>query len=150
MTAFGMPSRRMRAVSARVSTPQMPMIPRAFSQASSRRVARKFEGSLTSARRIDAARAGRGRQIDGLDVLLVGSDDADMRKGEGDDLPGVGGVGEDFLVAGHRRVEADFADRFAGRAEAKTFDDEPVRQHDQRGALQRRPSCMARRRCCCV
>jgi hypothetical protein len=35
----------------------------------------------------DAARAGRRRQVDGLDVVLVGADIADMRESEGDDLP---------------------------------------------------------------
>jgi len=29
-----------------------------------------------------------------------------MREGEGDDLPGIGGVRQDFLIAGDRRVEA--------------------------------------------
>ncbi len=36
MTAFGMPRSRMSVVSARVSTPVTPMIPRALSQLSSR------------------------------------------------------------------------------------------------------------------
>ena len=77
---------------------------------------------MTSARRI-APRAPSSGAIGRLDVLLVGSDHADMREGEGDDLPGVGGVGEDFLIAGHRRVEADLADRLADGAEPKTFED---------------------------
>src|ERR1051326_1395031 len=55
----------------------------------------------------EAARRGRQR----LDVLGIGPDIADMREGEGDDLPGVGGVGHDLLVAGHRGIEADFAQR---------------------------------------
>ncbi len=66
----------------------------------------------------DAARAGRRREIDGLDVLLVGADIADMRKGEGDDLPGIGRIGENLLIAGHRGVEADLADGMADGAEA--------------------------------
>ena len=37
----------------------------------------------------DAARAGRCGHIDGFDVFFVGADIADMREGEGDDLPGV-------------------------------------------------------------
>ena len=32
-----------------------------------------------------------------------------MRKGEGDDLSGVAGVGQDLLVTGHARVEDDLA-----------------------------------------
>ena len=50
MTAFGMPRLRMRVVSARVSTPVTPMIPRALSQPSSRALLRKFDGAETSAR----------------------------------------------------------------------------------------------------
>ena len=59
----------------------------------------------------DAARARRRRHVDGLDVLLVGADIADVGKREGDDLPGIGGIGQDLLVSGHGGVEADFADR---------------------------------------
>ena len=40
VTAFGMPLSRISAVSARVSMPEMAMMPRAFSQASKCRVAR--------------------------------------------------------------------------------------------------------------
>jgi hypothetical protein len=40
-----------------------------------------------------------------------------MRIGQRDDLPAVRGIGEDLLVAGHRRVEYDFADRSAGSAD---------------------------------
>ena len=50
MTAFGMPCLRMSVVSARVSTPVTPMTPRAFSQPSSRALARKFDCSEISAR----------------------------------------------------------------------------------------------------
>ena len=57
-----------------------------------------------------AARGG----IDALDVLEIGADIADMGEGEGDDLPGIGGIGDDLLVAGHRGVEADLAHRVAG------------------------------------
>ena len=41
---------------------------------------------------------------------------ADLRRGHRDDLAGVGGIGEHFLIAGHARVEHDLAARFAGRA----------------------------------
>ena len=129
MTALGMPFRRIIVVSARVSTPVRPMIPRARSQASSRPVARKLDGSDRSARKIAPTRGRRGG-VDDLDVLVVDADDADMGKGEGDDLRGVGRVGQDLLVAGHRRVEADLADRRAGRADAEALDDLAARQHE--------------------
>ena len=47
----------------------------------------------------EAARRRRRR----LDVLAIGADIADMGEGEGDDLPGIGGIGQDLLIAGHRR-----------------------------------------------
>ncbi len=93
-----------------------------------------------SARRIAPRAPAGAREIDGLDVLLVGPHDADMGKRERDDLPGVGGIGEDFLITRHRRVEADFADGLADGADAETFDDEPIGQHDQRGRQARRPT----------
>ena len=83
---------------------------------------------------------GVGRHVDGLDVLVVGADIADMREGEGDDLPGIGGVGEDFLVAGHRGVEADFADRVAGGAEAEAFENGAVGEHEEGGRYGFRPA----------
>ena len=69
----------------------------------------------------DAAGAGPRRHVDALDVFFVGADIADMREGEGDDLPGIGRVGEDFLIAGHGGVEADLADRMAGRRRGRSL-----------------------------
>ena len=63
-------------------------------------------------------RAPCARRIHGLDVLVVDADIADMGKGEGDDLPGIGRIGEDFLIAGHRGIEADFAHRLTDGAKA--------------------------------
>ena len=93
----------------------------------------------------DAARAGRRREIDGLDVLVVGADIADMGKREGDDLPGIGRIGEDLLIAGHRGVEADFADGMAGGAEADAFEHGAVGQHQQRRRLGFVPERTSRR-----
>ena len=56
-----------------------------------------------------------------------------MREGEGDDLPGIGRVGQDLLIAGHRRVEADLADRDAGRARALSLDDGAVGKDEEGG-----------------
>ena len=50
ITALGMPFSRISAVSARVSTPVMAMMPRAFSHASKSCVARQFEGGVIGAR----------------------------------------------------------------------------------------------------
>ncbi len=83
----------------------------------------------------DAAGPGPRRHVHALDVFLVGADIADMREGEGDDLPGIRRVGEDLLIAGHRGVEADLAGGGAGGAEAEAFQDRAVRQYQNRRRL---------------
>ncbi len=87
----------------------------------------------------DAARARRRRHVHRFDVFVVGSDISDMGKCEGDELPGIGRIGEDLLVTGHRRVEADFADRLAFRAEAEAFQHGAIGEHEERGRFQVRP-----------
>ena len=52
MTAFGMPFSRIRPVSARVSMPASPMMPRRLSHWSRCAVARQFDGSVMAVRRI--------------------------------------------------------------------------------------------------
>ena len=86
-----------------------------------------------------AARARRRRHVHRLDVFVVGADIADMREGEGDELPGIGGIGEDLLIAGHRGVEADLADGVAFRAEAKALQHGTVGKHEERGRFVVRP-----------
>ena len=44
---------------------------------------------------------------------------ADLGIGHGDDLAAIARIGEDFLVAGHRGVEADLAVDFAVGAEGR-------------------------------
>ena len=83
----------------------------------------------------DAAGARPRRHIHALDVFLVGADIADVGEREGDDLPGVGGVGEDLLIAGHGGIEADLAGRFARGAQALAFQHGPVGQHQKRRRL---------------
>ena len=56
----------------------------------------------------DAAACCRGP---GLGIFRIGADISDMRECEGDDLPGKGGVRQDFLITSHGGVEADFTDR---------------------------------------
>ena len=62
---------------------------------------------------------------------------ANLRVGEGDDLAGVGGVGDDLLVAGHRGVEDELAERLAGGAHRQTLERGAVLERKQRlgGAL---------------
>ena len=80
-----------------------------------------------------AARAGRRGEVHRFDVFLVGADIADVGEREGDDLPGIGGISEDLLVAGHRGVEADFPDRMPARTEAGAFEHGTVGQHQDGG-----------------
>ena len=133
MTALGMPFSRISAVSARVSMPDS-----AIDAAPLQPLVEMTGGAIV--RRVGdvgledrADRAGAGRRVEVLDVLVIGADIADMREGEGDDLAGIGRVGEDFLVAGERRVEADFGDGAAGRAQAAPFDHRAVGKDQQRG-----------------
>jgi hypothetical protein len=79
-----------------------------------------------------AADARERRHVHRLDVLVVGADVADVREGEGDDLAGIGGIGEDLLVAGHRRVEADLARGVADGADAVALEARAIVQ-DQEG-----------------
>ena len=52
----------------------------------------------------------------GLDILIVGTHISDVRKGEGDDLAGIGWVGQNLLVAGHGGVKHELADVESGLA----------------------------------
>ena len=106
-TPFGAPPSRMRTVSARVSTPATPAIP-LRPQPGIQMLRRPPVGRLGDVLLHHQAARGDGG---GLDVLAVGADIADMREGEGDDLPGVGRIGQRLLIAGHAGVEADLADR---------------------------------------
>ena len=95
---------------------------------------------VSTARRVHhATRAGGGRQVDRLDVVLVGADIADMRKRERDDLAGIGRIGEDLLIAGHGGVEANLAGRMPGGAEAEAFEHGAVGEHQQCGGLRLGP-----------
>ncbi len=87
MTPCGMPLLADAAsVSARVSTPAEADQAARFSQASrSASRASWLDGSVT-ARKIAPRAPAVGREVHRLDVLGVGPDIADVRKGEGDDL----------------------------------------------------------------
>src|SRR5690606_14608927 len=76
--------------------------------------------------------ASPGGRIEVLYVLAVGADIADVREGEGDDLPGIGGIGEDFLIAGERGVKTQLPDGMAGCTEAVRLEHRAVSQNQQR------------------
>ena len=56
-----------------------------------------------------------------LEVALVDAVVADQRVRRHDDLPGVRRVGQHLLVAGHRRVEYDLAERVGRRAKGEAL-----------------------------
>jgi len=63
----------------------------------------------------DAAARRRGQR---LDIFAVGPDVADMGEGEGDDLAGVGRIGQGFLIPGQAGVEHHLAGRLAKGSDA--------------------------------
>ena len=67
-------------------------------------------------------------QATAFDVFGIDAVVADERIGHGDDLAVIGGIGEDFLVAGHAGVEHHFAVDLTGCAECLTRIDDPVCQ----------------------
>src|SRR5258708_5790542 len=72
------------------------------------------------------------RRAQGLNVFDIRSDDADMGKGENDDLSGVGRIAEDLLISCHRGVEADFAHRLTVGAEGPSLEHCSIGQHKGR------------------
>ena len=81
----------------------------------------------------DTPHPGARREIACLDILVIGADVADVGKGKGNDLPRIGRIGEDFLIAGHRRIETDFANGRACRAEPSPFEHHAIGQYEKRG-----------------
>jgi hypothetical protein len=71
-----------------------------------------------------------GIAVGGFDIFGVGADVADMGKGEGDQLAGVGRIGQDLLVAGHGGVEHQLADHGAGRAQPLAEKRRTVGEHE--------------------
>src|SRR5690606_693838 len=63
-----------------------------------------------------------------LEVLAVGGRIADMGVGQGDDLPAVGRIRQDLLVAGHGGVEHHLAERPSGSADGDAVEDRAILQ----------------------
>ncbi len=140
MMAFGMPLSRIRAVSARVSiagqADDAPGLQPGIEVPGGAPVRRLGDGGAEDG----APHAGRGGSVDALGVLLVGAHIADMGEGEGDDLARIGRVGQDFLIARHGGVEADFAGRLADGADPEPFEHGSVLQHEEGGRARLRPA----------
>lgn len=58
-----------------------------------------------------------------------------MRIGQTDDLTGIAGVGENFLVTGEASIENDFSAASQDRARGAAFKDAPVFQRENRGSV---------------
>src|SRR2546421_4557471 len=76
----------------------------------------------------------RGVYLRRFAILVVHPGIADVRIGEGDDLPAIRRIGEDLLIAGHGGVEHHLADRRALRADRAAVEHRAVRE-DEDGAL---------------
>ena len=73
-----------------------------------------------------------------FDVFRIDADVADVRIRQRDDLTGVRRVGQDLLITGHRRVEDDFADRVAHRANRPAMENGAIGQREDRGCRRRK------------
>ena len=62
-------------------------------------------------------------------ILFIGPHIADMRKGKGDDLTGIAGIGQNFLIAGHGGVEANFTGSIGCSANALAPKDPAIAQN---------------------
>ena len=110
------PCSRMRRVSARVSMPATPTMPRAVSQSTHASGQVRVPGRVLDLAHDD----GPGMGLVRLEQVLGGPVVADHGVGEGDHLAVVGGVGDDLLVAGHAGVEDDLAQHLALRRRSRS------------------------------
>ena len=72
-----------------------------------------------------------------------------MREGKGNDLPRIRGIGENFLIARHGGVKAQFALHAALYAQPLAVEDPAVGQRQGRAVPNRRPRLAARARGWC-
>ena len=121
-------SRRMR-VSLRVSMSAIATTLPRCRKLSSDSDARQFEYSGGQVANDEAGGVDRG----GLEVLGIRAGVADVRIGERDDLPAVGRVGENFLIARHGGVEHHFAGRIAFGADRAAVEDGAVLERQYSG-----------------
>ena len=109
---FCAPRSRSRRVSLRVSMSAIATTPRALQPFRQRDLAAPV---ARAARHVAHDQAG-GEDLAGLRRPGGAAGVADVRIGQRHQLPRVGRIGEDLLVAGHGGVEHHFADRQAGCA----------------------------------
>ena len=68
-------------------------------------------------------------------VVEISADIANVRIGETDDLAGVAGIGENFLITGEASIENDFAAAARDGAGSAAVKDAPVFESECRGAV---------------
>ena len=71
-------------------------------------------------------------------VIAVATGISDVGVGQRNQLPTIGWIRQDFLVTGHRRIEHDFADRFALSADGNAAEYGSVLQSQNSGRTQQR------------
>ena len=89
---------------------------------------RRDLGELSHDQRFDV----RARR---LLVVEIGADVTDVRIGQADDLAGVAGVGENFLITGEAGIENDFAAAARDRARSAAVKNAPVFQSERGGPV---------------
>ncbi len=68
-------------------------------------------------------------------VFEVGADISDVGIGQTHNLPGVAGIGENFLVTGEASIENDFAAAARDRTRRAAVKEAPVFQREYRGSV---------------
>ena len=68
-------------------------------------------------------------------IVEVRSHVSDVRIGQADNLSGIAGVGENFLVSGETGIENDFPAAARDRARRAAVKDAPVFQREDRGSV---------------
>ena len=68
-------------------------------------------------------------------VVQIRADIADVRIGEADDLTGVAGIGENFLITGEAGIENDFTAAARNRASSASIKDAPVFECESGGPV---------------
>jgi hypothetical protein len=85
------------------------------------------------------ADAGQSSQVRRLDVLVVNADVANMWKGEGNDLAGIRGIGQNLLIARHRGIETNLTDGAAFGAQAPPGNNRSIGKNEARSRRSLRP-----------
>jgi hypothetical protein len=71
----------------------------------------------------------------GLLIFEIRANVSDVRISQTDDLPGIAGIGENFLITGEAGVENDFAAAARDRARGAAVKDAPVFQRENRRSV---------------